>query len=142
MKKLVICFCVVILCCYIMAACSGNDDRLQITASDIAEAELIVQPSDENERYKLIDESDYEKIAKLISMLPNDFVSDPESITGGASTLYITLTDGTVHTICNNGNVYIDFDGKSYGMSEKLLSLWEEYGFNIGNAKVPDDFSY
>ena len=142
MKRILTCFCIVVLCCFAVTACSDNNDKLLIKASDIAKAELIVMPSDNNERYKLIDESDYEKIAELTANLPGKVVSNYDDLNGRVSTLYITLADGTVHTLCNNANAYIELDGKSYNMSEKLSSLWEEYGFNIGNAKVPDGFSY
>ena len=139
-KKLLTAVCAVILCCSFVTACSG-DDKLRITEGDIAKAELIVMPSSEAERYKLIDESDYGKIAELIAKVPNKSVATPEDINGGGATLYIALTDGTVHTLCNNGNVYIVLDGTSYEMNNDFSSLWNEYGFNAGNAEVPDDFS-
>lgn len=141
MKKLLTVVSVLILLCTLLASCSDSN-KLKITASDIEKAELIVMPSAENERYKLVDESDYDNIVELIAEIPNKSVANPEGISGGAATLYITLTDGTVHTLCNDGNVYIVLDDTSYEMKIDFLSLWNEYGFNIGNTEVPSDFSY
>ena len=141
MKKLLIVVSALVFCCSLLVSCSDTN-KLQITASDIEKAELIVMPSAENERYKLVEESDYGKITELISKGPSKAVSNPEEIVGGDATLYITLTDGTVHTLSNNGNVYIVLDGISYEMKDDFSSLWTECGFNVGNAKAPDDFCY
>lgn len=114
----------------------------ELSVVDITKIELVVMPSVENERYKLFAENEYEEIVKLLNNCKGRYVSSPESISGGGSTLYITLADGTTHSITNNGNVYLVIDGDNYSVSDSWLSAWDECGLDRGNAKIPDNFVY
>ena len=91
---------------------------------------MTVMPSSENERYKLFDKSEYKEIVALINSSNGKYEPSPEPIAGGGTMLYITASDGTIHTVVNNGNTYLCIDGDSYTASYKYLSSWDKYGLN------------
>lgn len=148
-KKIVILLPVlVIIAIVFIVAITSNSNRAtmkwtnELEVADVTKIELVVMPSAENERYMLFEEGDFAKIVNLLNSCKGRYVADPESISGGGSTLYITLADGTIHTVSNNGNVYLVIDGDNYSVSDSWLSAWDECGLNRGSAKMPDNFVY
>ena len=78
---------------------------------------------------------------ELINGSKGRYVSNPESLAGGSIVFYITLKDGTVHHVGNNGNTYLRIDEDNYDAGYRWLSgSWKEY--ERGNAKIPDNFEY
>lgn len=112
-----------------------------LKADDISKIELIVMPSLENERYQLFEEGDFADIVELLNESRGRYISNPESLAGGAMTFYITLKDGTIHKVGNNGNAYLYIDGDNYDAGYRWLSTrWEAY--KRGNEKAPEKFEY
>lgn len=125
----------------------GRSNRLtmkwarNLRADDISKIELIVMPSSEHERYRLYEAGEFADIVDLIHESRGRYVSNPESLAGGGMTFYITLKDGTVHRVGNNGNAYLYIDGDNYDAGYQWLSTrWKDY--ERGNAKAPEGFEY
>lgn len=148
-KKVVILLPVlVIIAIVFIAAITSNSNRAtikwanELEVANVTKIELVVMPSAENERYMLFEEGNFSKIVNLLNSCEGKYVADPESISGGSSTLYITLANGTIHTVSNNGNVYLVIDGDNYSVSDNWLAAWDECALNRGSAKMPDNFVY
>ena len=126
-----------------LAAVAVNDSRPSLKwakileETEISKIEMTVMPSSENERYKLFDKSEYKEIVALINSSNGKYEPSPEPIAGGGTILYITASDGTIHTVVNNGNTYLCIDGDSYTASYKYLSSWDKYGLNKGDSAIP-----
>lgn len=113
-----------------------------LNAEDVQQIEVVVMPSDENERYALYtDESDISDITALLRKGKGRYVEKPEALTGGGVSFYLTMKDGSRHSVFNTGNVYLVVDWDSYKADSDWLSSWDEtYGW--GNAPLPEDFSF
>ena len=70
-----------------------KDHHLRI--EDVEKIELIVQPSDENERYKLLSQEEMDIAVKLINKSHGKYVEEPEPVTGLSRQLIVTMTDGS-----------------------------------------------
>ena len=100
-----------------------------LEASDVARIEMTVMPSAEDERHRSFEEEEFEDVVSLINRSTGRYIRDPEPIMGMSRTLYITMKDGTEHTVSYNG--YLVIDGDSYadgihGYSEDGESLEKE----------------
>lgn len=108
-----------------------------LKVNDISKIELIVTPSSKQEQYRLFEEREFAGIVDLINESRGRYVSNPESLAGGAMTFYITLKDGGTHRVGNNGNTYLTIDDDNYDAGYQWLSTrWKEY--RRGNAMVPE----
>ena len=83
-----------------------------LEASDVAQIEMTVMPSSEEERYRSFEEEAFEDVVSLINQSTGRYIRDPEPIMGMSRTLYITMKDGTEHTVSYNW--YLVIDGDSY----------------------------
>ena len=97
-----------------------------LEASDVAQIEMTVMPSAEDERHRSFEEEEFGDVVSLINQSTGRYIRDPEPIMGMSRTLYITMKDGTEHTVSYNG--YLVIDGDSYadgihGYSEDGESL-------------------
>ena len=100
-----------------------------LEASDVAQIEMTVMPSAEDERHRRFEEEEFGDVVSLINQSTGRYIRDPEPIMGMSRTLYITMKDGTEHTVSYNG--YLVIDGDSYadgihGYSEDGESLEKE----------------
>ena len=100
-----------------------------LEASDVAQIEMTVMPSAEDERHRSFEEEECGDEVSLINQSTGRYIRDPEPIMGMSRTLYITMKDGTEHTVSYNG--YLVIDGDSYadgihGYSEDGESLEKE----------------
>lgn len=94
---------------------SGRDTMSwarSLRAEDVEKIELIVQPSDENERYKLLSQEEMDTAVKLINKSHGKYVEEPEPVTGLSRQLIVTMTDGNIHKVSYGG--YLTIDGDSY----------------------------
>ena len=111
---------------------SGRDTMSwarSLRVEDVEKIELIVQPSDENERYKLLSQEEMDTAVKLInkSHLSQEemdaavklinkshgkYVEEPEPVTGLSRLLIVTMADGNIHKVSYGG--YLTIDGDSY----------------------------
>ena len=83
-----------------------------LEASDVAQIEMTVMPSAEDERHRSFEEEEFGDVVSLINQSTGRYIRDPEPIMGMSRTLYITMKDGTEHTVSYNG--YLVIDGDSY----------------------------
>ena len=100
-----------------------------LEASDVAQIEMTVMPSAEDERHRSFEEEEFGDVVSLINQSTGRYIRDPEPIMGMSRILYITMKDGTEHTVSYNG--YLVIDGDSYadgihGYSEDGESLEKE----------------
>ena len=107
-----------------------------LKVEDIQSIELIVQPSSQTERYMKFKTNEYPEIVSLINQSNGRLIKNPEGIAGGAQTFYITTKDGDVHTVTNNGNIYLIIDADTFQARHNWLSKWDYKG----NSNVPDGF--
>lgn len=100
-----------------------------LEASDVAQIEMTVMPSAEDERHRSFEEEEFGDVVSLINQSTGRYIRDPKPIMGMSRTLYITMKDGTEHTVSYNG--YLVIEGDSYadgihGYSEDGESLEKE----------------
>lgn len=102
--------------------------------SDVEKIELLVMPSSENKHNRLLDDSEFDDIIELINESSGKYIKNPEELAGESITYYITLTDGTRHYVCNNGNSYLIIDGDYYEAGYNWLYSWD---YTSGNSISP-----
>ena len=113
-----------------------------LNAADVQQIELVVMPSDENERYTLYtEESDISAVVRLLREGKGRYVANPEELSGGSISFFLTMKDGSRHSVFNNGNVYLVVDGDSYDANYNWLSSWDE-NYSRGDSPLPEDFSF
>ncbi len=108
-----------------------------LSVSQVDRIELLVLPSNENQRYRLFTADEFEDVVKLINKSRGSNIYNPEIITGGIASLYVTTKDGLRHTVSNNANKYLLIDGDNYEAGYSWLTSWE---YTKGNAPLPEDF--
>lgn len=113
-----------------------------VTADQIARAELVVSPADPEKCYRELAPEEYETVALLLQQSVGDYVEDPEPIAGGGATLYLTMADGSTHQVSNVGNVYLVIDGESFDTPYDRLLLWDEMGFDWGDSPAPEGMDW
>ncbi|BCJ94883.1 hypothetical protein acsn021_24520 [Anaerocolumna cellulosilytica] len=116
---------------------TSMDWAKNLRVKDVAKIELVVMSSDENERYRLYEPSEFSDIVTLVNKSRGVYLPNPESMAGNAETYYITTTDGVRHIFSNNGYLFID--GDSYDAGHHWLSSW---GNVKGNAPLPETFLF
>ena len=125
-----------------LTGCDSHERILwaqNLSVNDIERIEAIRMPSNENERYRNFEQTEFARIVEIINNAKGEQVENPELLAGGGITFYITMLDGTRHTFRNNGNVYLVIDGVSFNASYDWLSSWLDEPLN---SRVPDDFEY
>lgn len=110
-----------------------------LQVQDIDKIELIVQPSAENERYRLFTNDEFENIVKLVNKSKGIYLDNPEPVAGQSIVFYITTKDGIRHTFSNGGNTYLMIDGDTYSAEYDWLSSWK---YRNGNTHLPSTFSF
>ena len=117
---------------------SGRDTMSwarSLRVEDVEKIELIVQPSDENERYKLLSQEEMDTAVKLINKSHGKYVEEPEPVTGLSRQLIVTMTDGKIHKVSYGG--YLTIDGDSY--MDHRGGYSEEGGIlGTGEKSVPE----
>lgn len=117
----------------------------ELTADEISKIELVVMPSNEEERYKVFAKEEYERLTGLINNSKGRYCANanPQELCGSSIILYITLKDGSRHTVGNNGNTYLIIDADSYKAGYSWLNSWQEkYQLGKGDEKIPEDFEW
>ena len=77
---------------------SGRDTMSwarSLRIEDVEKIELIVQPSDENERYKLLSQEEMDTVVKLINKSHGKYVEEPEPVTGLSRLLWLKMRPDT-----------------------------------------------
>lgn len=107
-----------------------------LKVDDIETIELVAMPGEENEQYQLFDRSEYTTLVSLINQSHGTYIKKPENLEGSSTTLYISLTDGTRHSVSNSGNAYLIIDGDFYEAEYVWLSNWPH---KKGDSSLPTD---
>lgn len=102
--------------------------------NDIQSIELVVMPSNENERYRKFEQDEFADVVNLVRQSRGSLIKNPEPLAGGGQTFYITTKDGLVHKFSNNG--YLVIDGDTFDAGYDWLSSWN---FS-GDTNVPEGF--
>ena len=112
-----------------------------LKAENIESIEMTTAPSENDKRYKKFDESEFEKIVETINNANGFYRAWPEEMAGGYKRLYIVIKNGDVHTVSNQGNIYLEIDGDSYKAKSEYLSSFNEM-LGEGNSAVPQLIPY
>ena len=110
-----------------------------LKTSEIEDIHLIVTPSAEDERCRTFQEEEFADAVTLVNKSTGRYIAASEALAGMSRTLYITMKDGTRHTVEYNGYLVIDGDVYAdtfWGYSEDGQSL------GSGDSKVPEGFEY
>ena len=106
-----------------------------LTADQVVSAELVVMPQAEDRQYKKFAPEEIPDLVALINQSRGRPV-DGEELAGQTISIYLTLTDGSVHQVSNQGNVYLVIDGARFRAGYGWLESWErDYG--AGDAPLP-----
>jgi hypothetical protein len=88
------------------------------------------------ERYQRYEGAQLAQMTALIQRARGRYVPYAQELTGGSTTLYVTLRDGTRRCVCNIGNVYLVIDGDAYLAPYDDLAAWP----SRGSAPLPAGF--
>lgn len=130
---------IIVLVVYFINASNEADSikwAKSLTETDIKSIELIVQPSNENERYRKYQPEEFSEIVRFINQCKGKLISNHEDIDGGIQTFYITTNDGFCHEVTNSGNCYLIIDNDVFDASYDWLNSWEF----TGNEEAPEGF--
>lgn len=75
----------------------------------------------------------------LINESKGKYRIEHEELAGGGISFYITMKDGTSHSVENIGNTYLVIDGEYYEASYNWLNGWSKR-FGEGNTRIPDQY--
>ena len=95
-----------------------------LEAGEVAEAEAVIYNAPPDKQYKKLTENDIAVIVSLINQSRGSYVAEHEDMDGGATFLYLTMTDGSDHEVGNMGNTYLVIDGDYFEADYSWLSSW------------------
>lgn len=110
-----------------------------LQVQDIDRIELVVQPSAENERYRLFESDEFADVVELVNKSKGTYLDNPEPLAGQSIVFYITTKDGIRHIFSNGGNAYLMIDGITYSAEYDWLYSWK---YRKGNTYLPSTFSF
>lgn len=134
--------CVILVLCFLTNPTEQRDSLVwaqELTVPEIMSAELVVLPQAADKQYRLMSEEEFPAMVKLINQSKGKYLTEHEDLNGGSTFFYITLKDGTEHSIGNIGNTYLVIDGDYYEARYRWLTTWDD-DFGEGNAPLPEDY--
>lgn len=105
-----------------------------LRAEDVARIELLVMPQAADKQYQELSADERIDAVELINKSNGHYVRKSDPLSGSTSTLYVTMKNGSQHTVTNNGNVYLCIDGDTYRSSRIAWPYTE------GDSPLPDNF--
>ena len=105
-----------------------------LRVDDVVRVELTIMPQATDKQYKDFNADEIAEAVALINKSSGRYISEPEPLSGGTTTLYITTADGVQHTVTNNGNIYLRIDGDTY------RSTHITWPYTEGDSPLPDSF--
>lgn len=113
-----------------------------VNAEDIAKVELLVYPHSETDKpYKNFKSEEFDAVTEKINQCSGRFTLNPEQPVGVSFCYYITMKNGDVHTVANNG-MELDIDGTFYTGNEEWLTQWVDSIMNEVDSPIPEDFAF
>ena len=132
--------CVVVAVCFLTNPATRHDSLIwaqELSADDVSSADLVVFPQSEDKQFMSLSEDEIAAMVALINQSKGKFQAKYKELAGGSIFFYITLKDGTAHSVGNIGNTYLAIDGDYYKAEYEWLSTWND-DFGEGNAPLPD----
>ena len=140
-----------VIVCVVVAVCFLTDPAKQretmtwareLSADDVLRADLVVlvgSPEDSDKQFKSLSREEITAMVSLINQSKGKYVAEPEDGEGGSIFFYITLNDGTSHSVGNMGNIYLVIDEDYYEAKYDWLSTWF-VEFGEGDKPLPEDY--
>ena len=110
-----------------------------VSVEDIKSADLVVYPQAEDKQFKQLSETEMADMVALINQSKGKYQADYEQLTGGSVFFYISMKDGTAHSIGNVGNTYLVIDGEYYEANYDWLETGSSK-FGEGDTNIPDQY--
>lgn len=112
-----------------------------LTADMVANADLVVFPQAPERQFMRLSGEEISAMVDLINQSRGRYLEEHENLNGGSIFFYLTLQDGSTHSVGNIGNTYLFIDGDYYEAKYQWLSTWDN-DFREGNAPLPEDYSF
>lgn len=112
-----------------------------LKTEDVAKIEAVVHPPVNDKPYKNFTEQEIDSVVKQINQCSGRFTLKPEKPAGASFIYYITMKDGDVHTVANNG-IELVIDETYYTGDEDRLNDWLNSVIGEVDSPLPDDFSF
>ena len=139
---------VAVVACAVLAVClltnpSQTRDTMKwaqsLSVEDVASADLVVYPQAADKQFKQLPAEELSEMVALINESKGKYRIEHEELAGGGISFYITMKDGTSHSVENIGNTYLVIDGEYYEVSYNWLNGWSKR-FGEGNTRIPDQY--
>lgn len=139
---------VAVVACVVLAVClltnpSQTRDTMKwaqsLSVEDVASADLVVYPQAADKQFKQLSAEELSEMVTLINESKGKYRIEHEELAGGGISFYITMKDGTSHSVENIGNTYLVIDGEYYEASYNWLNGWSKR-FGEGNTRIPDQY--
>lgn len=139
---------VAVVACVVLAVClltnpSQTRDTMKwaqsLSVEDVASADLVVYPQTADKQFKQLSAEELSEMVALINESKGKYRIEHEELAGGGISFYITMKDGTSHSVENIGNTYLVIDGEYYEASYNWLNGWSKR-FGEGNTRIPDQY--
>lgn len=134
--------CVVLVVCLLTNPSQTRDTMKwaqSLSVEDVASADLVVYPQAADKRFKQLSAEELSEMVALINESKGKYRIEHEELAGGGISFYITMKDGTSHSVENIGNTYLVIDGEYYEASYNWLNGWSKR-FGEGNTRIPDQY--
>ena len=139
---------IAVIACIVLAIClltNPNHERetmkwaQELSIEDIESADLVVYPQPEDKQFKQLSAEELADMVVLINQSKGKYQAEYEQLSGGSVFFYISMKDGTSHSIGNIGNTYLSIDGEYYEANYDWLDTWFAQ-FGEGNTNIPDQY--
>ena len=139
---------VAVVACVVLAVClltnpSQTRDTMKwaqsLSVEDVTSADLVVYPQAADKQFKQLSAEELSEMVALINESKGKYRIEHEELAGGGISFYITMKDGTSHSVENIGNTYLVIDGEYYEASYNWLNGWSKR-FGEGNTRIPDQY--
>ena len=139
---------IAVIACIVLAIClltNPNHERetmkwaQELSIEDIESADLVVYPQTEDKQFKQLSAEELADMVVLINQSKGKYQAEYEQLSGGSVFFYISMKDGTSHSIGNIGNTYLFIDGEYYEANYDWLDTWFVQ-FGEGNTNIPDQY--
>lgn len=134
--------CVVVAICFLTDPAQKRDTLVwaqELSADDILSADLIVYAGTPDRCFKNLSEEEIAAMVTLINQSKGKYLTEHEDTNGGSIFFYITMRDGTTHSVGNIGNLYLNIDEDYYDAKYNWLITWDD-DFGEGNAPLPEGY--
>ena len=140
--------CVVVAVCFLTDPTDPTDPTEQretltwvqeLSVDDVLSADLVVFHQASDKQFKNLSEEEIAAMVSLLNQSKGRYVDEHEDLNGGSIFFYITLKDGTSHSVGNIGNFYLVIDEDYFEAGRRWLSTWDD-NFGEGDEPLPEDY--